>query len=281
MSNIKQYVMKRFFLYALVSCFCSGMPDFVQAQSSFQVIITAPDTICERVPISRNQFSSRFIGLPGSAWNTYSEYWIVNGQVRVNFDHTDLQNLVPGSHTLQLVGIAKVGAPIFNQWDTARATHTVFVQPYNTCLRPQFAVLDTNLCAQVPIPFAERNGFTSIQISGFMPLWDMGDGARYLGIFNPNHIYQQAGTYHISYCLIDLQRQDTFCTSDSIVAGQRCFNLFQPTRVYSYFDSVCVGQPAFFQGGYFGPPGLRPIIRWDFGDGTSIAGGDTMMYIYN
>lgn len=229
---------------------------------SMNVSIVAPDTVC--LPTTSNIT----LRATGQGTGAFSYRWTINGQ----FTSSRSQF----TYFRNRAGVAQVIVQITNSSTGAVGIDTVDIV-YTTggnCPSPQanFGYWPNPACAGQAIFLWDSTGFGG---SGYMTTWDMGDGTTYANRSQPSHTYQAAGTYQVTYCLIDTSTQDTFCKTKAIVVNARCYPVVNADSLVQFPDSTCAGQQRQFTGMYSGGRqdslfGQTSVLyTWDFGDGTT------------
>jgi PKD repeat protein len=159
------------------------------------------------------------------------------------------------SHFYASPGIYRVTQTIISAngcTDSANTTITVHALP-----SPVFTINDTTPCAPDSVFFT-----TTLSDSSMIRWWDFGDtasrAANISASHNPSHYYSAAGTYHISYTVID----SNGCAGNT---GKDITVNPTPVAAFAAFDTCLNTQPVVFQNNSTGASNYH----WSFGDGMT------------
>ncbi|WNJ19845.1 PKD domain-containing protein [Pontibacter sp. G13] len=129
---------------------------------------------------------------------------------------------------------------------------------FATLPRPDFSIHPKIQCQGEPVGFVSLSAGT-----GLSYLWDFGDGATST-LANPQHIYQQDGTYDITLTVTDIHGCDSTIYQNQAVQISPIFAAFEADTTYASCPPLTV---QFTSGGQFPHAGIQWI--WDFGDGAT------------
>ncbi|MFM8432046.1 MAG: PKD domain-containing protein, partial [Bacteroidota bacterium] len=174
-------------------------------------------------------------------------------------DSSNIQNPVhsyaggPSNYPLELVVTAANGCI-----DTVDYDLRVSEQPVAS-----FTFLPGTICSGMEISFDDLSSVSGDTISAWS--WSFGDGATDT-ISDPQHTFQQAGSYSVSLVAYSPSRCASTLTAQTI-------NVLQGPTPYFTAQDACVGTPVYFIDQSIPAPGSTIISYfWTLGDGsTSIA----------
>ncbi|MEZ4684978.1 MAG: PKD domain-containing protein [Bacteroidia bacterium] len=233
-----------------------------------QVSIQAPDTVC------LSQMQTQLLNATVSGGNGQYIYdWSDSRGGRSTRSTHFVWTQTP--QTITVILDVFDGSGLFFGSDTVDIVFTFG----GSCppISPNFGFWPNPTCVGQPITLWDSTGILG---PNFASYFDMGDGTIY-HTSQVTHVYNQGGTYAITYCIIDSAAQDTFCTTDSIVVNARCWTQIHADSLFVTPDSVCPGQSMNFFGTYSGGPMQGNVLKyWDFGDGNS-ATGSTATHAYS
>jgi gliding motility-associated-like protein len=163
------------------------------------------------------------------------------------FQNTTHDYIAPGTYdvTMQIVNQQGCGGAV---------TQSVTVSP-----APVSNFSFTNVCQGEPMPFVNNSSIPPVGNVIGSWAWDFGDGSPpNTTSWEPQHIYQTAGTYYVT---LITRSQDMVCT-DTILDSVRVYAL---PLVGFTFNDVCDGKPVLFTSL---SAGEINSWKWEFGDGS-------------
>lgn len=226
-----------------------------------QVAIQGPDTVC-----MSNGSSTQLSALVSGGSGQYTYDWNDSRGGRSTRSTHFVWSNTPQTVTAWLDVIDSQGQ------FAGRDTFTVVFTYGGSCppIQPQFGYWPIPPCAGQPVSFWDSTGVWG---PNFSYSWDMGDGTTYSNNqFQFTHTYAQAGSYPVTFCVIDSANQDTVCVTDTLQVAARCWPIVSADSIFVMPDSVCPGQSITYFGSYSGGNNGNAFEYWDFGDGNQVSG---------
>lgn len=141
---------------------------------------------------------------------------------------------------------------------TDTASVNITVKYVNAAFQFSSSSINNSKCAPFVVSFTN----TSSNVSRI--LWDFGDGSGATGVFNPTHVYTQAGRYIVQVTTFS-DNGTSYVTKDSVIIDQPSANI-KTDILHS-----CTAQSINFTAS----GKHADAYLWDFGDGTIFQASDT------